>query len=149
MSRPDVIIRHPKERLSKCSLEPLRGREDLIFHTARPGFLFDATGYVLLQVDAPVLSPEDAGLPLLLLDSTWRLLPKLQNCVVGEPVPRSLPPHVQTAYPRISKISEDPTGSLASVEALYCARLLQGRPTQSLLKHYHWRDSFLRQFQES
>lgn len=149
MSLQDVIIRHPKERLSKCSLEPLRGRDDLLFHAARPGFTFDASGYILLQVDAPILSPEDGQLPLLLLDSTWRLLPKLQKCILGTPVPRSLPGHVSTAYPRVSKTSEDPSAGLASVEALYCARMLQGRPTEGLLEHYHWRDQFLRQFEES
>lgn len=145
----DVIIRHPKERLSKCSLQPLKGREDLVFHTARTGFSFDATGYVLLSVNAPVLSEQDSGMPLLLLDSTWRLLPKLESCLYGEPLPRSLPPHLKTAYPRVSKLSEDPSAGLASVEALYCARLLQGRPTDGLLDHYHWKEQFLIQFQES
>lgn len=143
----DVIIRHPKERLSKCSLQPLKGRKDLVFHTARPGFSFDATGYVLLSVDAPVLSPEDAESPLLLLDSTWRLLPKLEKCVSGDALPRSLPPDLKTAYPRVSKLAEDPAAGLASVEALYAARLLQGRPVEGLLDHYHWKDLFLAQFQ--
>lgn len=149
MSLKDVIIRHPKERLSKCSLQPLKGREDLDFHTARPGFSFDASGYILLSVDAPVLSEQDSAMPLLLLDSTWRLLPKLENSLTGNPLPRSLPPHLKTAYPRVSKVSEDPAAGLASVEALYCARLLQGRPTEGLLDHYHWKEQFLQQFQES
>ncbi len=145
-SLKDVIVRHPKERLSKCSLQPLRDRPDLRFIKARPDLRFDATGYVLLAIDAPVLSNEDAGLPLLLLDSTWRLLPSLQACLTGHPIPRSLPASLRTAYPRISKISTDPARGLASVEALYAARLLQGRDTAGLLEHYHWRDAFLAQF---
>jgi pre-rRNA-processing protein TSR3 len=142
----DVVIRHPKERKSKCSLQPLVGREDIRFLEARPGFTFDATGYILLRVDAPVISHEDAGYPLLLLDSTWRLLPKLEAALTGSPIPRSLPDCLKTAYPRVSKISSDPVRGLASVEAFYAARLLQGRPVQGLLDQYHWRDEFLRQF---
>jgi pre-rRNA-processing protein TSR3 len=142
----DVVIRHPKERKSKCSLQPLVGREDIIFHEARPGFQFDATGYILLQVDAPVLSEADAGLPLLLLDSTWRLLPQLVASLTGVPTPRSLPAWLKTAYPRVSKIVQDPAPGLASVEALYAARLLAGRPVDGLLDHYYWKAPFLQQF---
>ncbi|MGA1204775.1 MAG: hypothetical protein ACO3ZW_03050 [Opitutales bacterium] len=142
----DVVIRHPRERKSKCSLQPLVGRPDILFHEARPGFQFDATGYVLLRVDAPVLSPADSALPILLLDSTWRLLPKLEACLTGNPVPRSLPSTLRTAYPRVSKINPDPIRGLASVEALYAARLLQGRPVDGLLDCYHWKQEFLLQF---
>ena len=142
----DVVIRHPKEKKSKCSLQPLFEREDIIFHEARSGFKFDATGYILLQVDAPVLSEVDVDLPLLLLDSTWRLLPQLVATLTGFPTPRSLPPWLKTAYPRISKISPDPVRGLASVEALYAARLLAGRPVEGLLDHYYWKAPFLRQF---
>ena len=142
----DVIIRHPRERKSKCSLEPLRGRPDLRFCTAHRGFRFDATGYILLALGAPVLSAEDAAFPLLLLDSTWRLLPALESALEGQPLRRSLPASLVTAYPRVSKISPDPARGLASVEALYAARRLQQRPVNGLLDHYHWRAPFLAQF---
>jgi pre-rRNA-processing protein TSR3 len=144
----DVVIRHPRERKSKCSLQPLCGRPDIHFLNACEGFRFDATGYILLALDAPVLSSDDAALPLLILDSTWRLLPQLQATLYGNPVPRSLPTHLRTAYPRISKITPDPARGLASVEALYAARRLQGRTTEALLQNYHWRDLFLSQFDE-
>jgi pre-rRNA-processing protein TSR3 len=142
----DVVIRHPKERKSKCSLEPLRGRSDILFETARPGFRFDATGFILLRVDAPVLSSADGNCPLLLLDSTWRLLPQVEACVTGSPVERSLPSSIVTAYPRVSKISADPARGLASVEALYAARRLQARPVVGLLDQYFWKSTFLAQF---
>ena len=142
----DVIIRHPKERLSKCSLEPLRGRPDLRFIKACPDLLFDASGFILLDLDAPVLSINDGRFPLLLLDSTWRLLPALMACVSGQPLRRSLPHHLKTAYPRTSKLSPDPLRGLASVEALFAARYLQGRSTKGLLDHYHWRQPFLDSF---
>lgn len=138
-----VIIRHPKEKRSKCSLTPLEGRKDCQFYWARPGFEFDATGYIVLAMNAPVLSEADAGAPVLLLDSTWRLLPKLKACLRGEPIYRSLPAGIQTAYPRVSKIDEDPMGGLASVEALYLAWALLGEKDASLLDSYHWKNEFL------
>ncbi len=137
-----VIIRHQKERRSKCSLTPLEGRADTEFFRARAGWSFDRTGHTVLGLDAPVLSEADAGRPLLLLDSTWRLLPQLEACLSGEGVRRSLPP-VPTAYPRISKVSEDPLGGLASVEALFFAHLLLGQREDSLLEGYYWREAFL------
>jgi len=100
------------------------------------------TGYTVLALDAPELSVEDAGRSLLLLDSTWRLLPQLEVCLKGEGIRRTLPP-VATAYPRVSKIDQDPTGGLASVEALYLARLLLGERDDSLLQAYYWRHQVL------
>ncbi len=137
-----VVIRHSRERLSKCSLTPLQGRKDVEFHRRSAAFTFDATGYTLLSIDAPVLSVADAGRPLLILDSTWRLLPALEDSLFGKPARRSLP-QVPTAYPRKSKVIEDPAVGLASIEALYLARYLLGDDDRSLLEGYHWRDAFL------
>lgn len=170
---PVLIVRHPKERLSKCSLEPLRQRDDLHFRRATDHFHFDATGFILLAVDAPTLSREDALLksgeaqglrdrlieagfdekrleqaqplnrPLLLLDSTWRLLPQLEEKITGEPLYRSLPQGIPTAYPRVSKIAKDPTAGLASVEALYLAKKMLDDDDPNLLEHYYWRETFI------
>ena len=139
---PISIIRHPKERRSKCSLTPLEGREDIRFHKARDAWSFDVTGFTVLALGAQELSADDSGRPLLLLDSTWRLLPQLEACLRGEGVRRTLPA-VPTAYPRASKIAEDPHGGLASVEALYCAKLLLGERDDSLLSAYYWRETFM------
>ncbi|MEO0509033.1 MAG: hypothetical protein AAF065_04115 [Verrucomicrobiota bacterium] len=147
-SRNDVIIRHPKERRSKCTLTPLEAREDVSFYRARNGWEFDATGYTVLALGSPVLSPADAERPLLLLDSTWRLLPQLEACLVGKSVRRSLP-NVETAYPRVSKIAEDPLGGLASIEAFFLARLLLGQRDDSLLNDYYWRDVFIKNLGEA
>lgn len=137
-----AVIRHYKERRSKCSLTPLEGRSDIDFFRARPGWEFDVSGYTVLALGAPLLTREDAGRPLLLLDSTWRLLPQLEGCLRGAGVYRTLP-SVETAYPRISKIANDPIGGLASVEALYLARLLVGKRDDSLLDAYYWREQFM------
>ena len=138
-----VVIRHPNENLAKCSLTPLHGRPEMTFEVGAGDFRFDATGYIVLAVDAPVISTADAGKPLLLLDTTWHLLPKLLNRLTGTPVYRSLPPDVRTAYPRVSKMHKDPECGLASVEALYLARKLLGDDDQSLLDGYFWKNAFL------
>lgn len=142
---PTTVIRHPKERIAKCSLRFLHGRPEMTFLRARPGFLFDATGFLLLAVDAPPLTPADADHPLLLLDSTWRWLPQVRGCVTGAPIERSIPGALRTAYPRTSKVFEDPAGGLASIEALYVARRLLGDDDPTLLDGYHWKEEFLRQ----
>lgn len=142
-----VVIRHPRERLSKCSLVPLHGRPEITFHTAMEGFLFDATGYTLLTPGAPELSPADAARPLLLLDGTWRHAERLDACLLGDPVRRSLPANLVTAYPRKSKLYEDPKAGLASVEALYAARRILGDDDPALLHGYRWKDAFLNNFE--
>jgi pre-rRNA-processing protein TSR3 len=140
-----TVIRHPKERISKCSLRHLHARAGFTFLRARPGFTFDATGFTLLAVDAPVLTRADAGRPLLLLDSTWRYLPRLLACLRGAPIARSVPRAIVTAYPRMSRTFADPDAGLASVEALYVALRLLGHDEVSLLEGYHWRAQFLAQ----
>ena len=140
---PISVIRHPKERRSKCSLTPLEGRSDFSFYRAWLGWTFDVSDFTILALDAPEMSEADAGRPLLLLDSTWRLLPQVEACLVGQGVRRTLPA-VATAYPRISKIAEDPHGGLASVEALYLAKLMIGERDDELLQGYYWAPDFIR-----
>ncbi|MBN1404048.1 MAG: hypothetical protein JW942_06235 [Opitutales bacterium] len=167
-----VVIRHPKEKRSKCSLLPLESWEGTFFHRGKPGFSMDGTGFLLLAPDAPLISPADAVLtpgeeasfagdraaylakdsqgrtlrPILLLDSTWRLLPGLRRMIEGTPLERSLPLTMKTAYPRVSKMTEDPDCGLATIEALYGALRLMGMDCPALLEQYRWRDDFLAQF---
>lgn len=147
---PSIVIRHRKERLSKCSLRGLEGRADLRFHRypdrmPEPAAL---AGALLLAVGGPLLSPADAGRPLLLLDATWRLAPKMEAAVL-ELAPglerRGLPP-LRTAYPRRQTAETecpDPAAGLASVEALWAAYLLTGRAPAGLLDGYRWADELL------
>jgi len=140
---PTTVIRHPKERIRKCSLRFLHERPEMTFLRGKPGLRFDATGFLLLAVDAPPLSTADQGAPLLLLDSTWRRLTQLEECVIGAPIRRSIPGGIRTAYPRVSKVFDDPADGLASVEALYVARKLLGDDDPELLAGYHWQQEFL------
>jgi pre-rRNA-processing protein TSR3 len=56
--------------------------------------------------------------------------------------PRSLR-GFRTAYPRVSKTFPDPAHGLATVEALFLAHHILGRPTAGLLDHYRWAAEFL------
>ncbi len=139
---PTYIVVHPKENRRKCSLWPLRGRPDLVFVRFRPDLSLELPGYVRLSVHGPPLTERDAQCGLLLLDGTWRYAEQMEKHFASVP-PRSLP-GLRTAYPRRSKLFEEPAGGLASVEALYAAYRLLGRPTDGLLDHYRWAEEFLR-----
>ncbi len=139
---PTVIVRHPKENPRKCSVLPLRGRPDLIFLSYPVRQRPDLTGYVRLAAEGPELSEADAGAGVLLLDGSWRWAGAMTRDFADVP-PRSLHGW-HTAYPRVSKLGTDPDNGLASVEALFLAHHILGRPTAGLLDHYRWADEFLR-----
>jgi pre-rRNA-processing protein TSR3 len=120
---------------------PLRGRADLVFLSypvAEPPLLH---GYVRLAAEGEELSPDDAHSGLLLLDASWRWAQSMSQAFTDVP-PRSLHGY-QTAYPRKSKQGTDPENGLASIEALFLAYHILGRPTNGLLDHYRWADEFL------
>ncbi|MDP6520907.1 MAG: DUF367 domain-containing protein, partial [Planctomycetota bacterium] len=134
-----LILRDPRESRRKCSLTPLRGRPGIDFVDYHPEHTLEAGGRILLQPTAPVLTAADggaaAGRGLLLLDCAWRRVDQLLATVRGDYLTRSLPALV-TAYPRRSRIFQDPDLGLASVEALYAARAILGCPSQDLLDGY-------------
>ena len=138
-----LILRDPRESPKKCSLIPLRGTPGVVFAEYRADRSLDASGRVLLDPAAEPISAGDRGLPLVILDSSWRRLRKLSATVVGEPRRRRLPP-LKTAYPRRSRDFVDPSEGLASVEALYAALVLLGHEgVEYLLDDYRWKDQFL------
>jgi len=138
---PTIIVVHPKERRRKCTMEPLRGR---------PGFVFwrfprlgpqPLDNYVQLGLNAPPLTRQDADKGLLILDGTWRLVERMAPAFAH--VPRRSLPQCRTAYPRSSKLFEDPEEGLATIEALYLAYRILGRDTRGLLDGYRWARQFL------
>jgi len=139
---PVVVLWHPRERLSKCTLAPLRGRPDIQHRFLGPSERFDAAGFSILALTGPVIGPPDRERGLLVPDATWRHLPYLEARISGGQ-PRSLPAELRTAYPRRSKRFEDPSRGLASVEALFAALCLMGLRDETLLAHYHWAREFL------
>ena len=85
-----------------------------------------------------------AARPLLLIDSSWRDLPRVLQGVRGTLHRRALPPELKTAYPRRSNWFPDPAGGLASIEALHAAQTILGRRDDSLLDGYRWAEDWLR-----
>jgi pre-rRNA-processing protein TSR3 len=137
-----LIIRHPKENPKKCSILPLKGRPDLRFFVHPVKNLPPLDGYIMLAAAGPPLTAADAGCGVLLLDGSWRRAREMVRAVAGVPL-RSLSGY-RTAYPRVSNLGTDPDNGLASVEALYLAYHILGRPTEGLLDHYRWATEFLR-----
>lgn len=138
---PTVIVVHPKERRSKCSVEPLRPRDDFLFFTFPETVTQPLDGYVRLGLGGDLLTADDADRGLFVLDGTWKLAAKMEPTFSEIPI-RTLP-SVQTAYPRVSKVFDDPTGGLATVEAVYAALKIMGRDVSGVLDSYHWKDEFL------
>jgi len=138
---PTVIVVHPREKRSKCSVEALRERGDFSFFTFPDKVTVPLQGFVRLGMGGEELTEADAASGLLVLDGTWKLAEKMEPFYQDVPV-RTLP-FIRTAYPRTSKVFEDPAGGLATVEAVYAALHIMNRPLGGLLDHYHWKDSFL------
>lgn len=140
------VIRHRKENLKKCSLRGLESDPRFDFFTYPLKEIPPVKGSILLTLNAPILSIEDRGHPLLLIDATWRYAEKIASVHrfdFKDCIPRSLPPGIRTAYPRKQEDCSEPDRGLASIEALYAAFYLLGYKTQGLLDNYHWKNEFL------
>ena len=138
---PTIIVVHPKEKRSKCTVEPLRDRPEFVFWRFPRLGPEPLEGYVRLGLGGPVLSEADTEHGLLVLDGTWRLARAMEPSFASVPV-RTLPAGWETAYPRKSKLFEDPLGGLATIEAIYASYTVLGRNTTGLLDTYHWADEF-------
>jgi len=138
---PTVIVVHPRENRQKCSVEPLRSHPDFVFWTFPDRGPQPIDGYVRLGIGGPLLSPADAPQGLLVLDGTWRLAQRMEPFFTQLPV-RSLPVW-KTAYPRVSKVFNDPQEGLATIEAIFAAYVALGRDTTGLLDRYYWGNQFI------
>ena len=142
---PTIIFRHVRENLKKCSLSGLESRSDVCFFTYPKVTFTDTSQYLLLDVAGEPLSDKDRDSGLVLLDGTWRLVEKMQkNIGALRGLPRrSIPAGFTTAYPRRQDDCPDPEVGLASIEALFVAHLVTGRPVDGLLDNYYWKSLFL------
>lgn len=138
-----LILRHRRENLKKCSLQPLSSRHDFHFLSYPKDPLPDLSSYLLLKVGAPPLTLEDKDKGIFLIDATWRLASIMERqCPPVEE--RSLPAHFRTAYPRRQTLCPDPEQGLASIEAIFLAYWILQRSTEGLLDGYFWKNSFLK-----
>jgi pre-rRNA-processing protein TSR3 len=145
---PIIIIRHFKERLSKCSVQPLENKEGYIFRTYKTGIL-DLAGldnlnkYVRLDPEGAILHPEiDSGSGLMLVYATLRYAENIKNLLTNVPA-RALPRQWKTTYPRRQTGAPDPESGLASIEAIFAAHIILGRDTRGLLDDYYWKNQFI------
>ncbi len=136
-----IIVRHPKENPRKCSVLPVKGRPDVLFLNYPVAHMPPLEGYIRLAAEGPALSAADRDAGILLLDGSWRWADAMTAAFAHVP-PRSLCGY-RTAYPRVSKQGTDPDNGLASIEALFLAYHLLGRPTDGLLDAYRWAAEFL------
>ena len=128
----------------------LEQRSDFTFLTYPYKSLPCLNDYILLTLDAPELTIQDASLGLLIVDATWRYAAKMVQSLKSQSKEnqinfhyRSLPAHYRTAYPRRQNDCPDPTKGLASVEAIYLSYLIFQRDTTGLLDNYYWKNQFL------
>ena len=139
---PTIVLRHRKEKLSKCSLKGLENRKDFRFFVYPRDCLPSLENYFFLSLEGSVLSPRDQSKGIFLIDGTWRYA-----TVMSRTVPfierRSLPHAFKTVYPRKKTGCTNPKRGLASIEALYIAYLLLGRNIKGFLDHYYWKSAFL------
>ncbi|PCI78586.1 hypothetical protein COB21_00420 [Candidatus Aerophobetes bacterium] len=146
ISSPSIIIyRHRRENKKKCTLEPLKSNTECSFFTY-PQEPLQATPHTLvLSMQGPPLTKNDRDRPLLIIDGTWRYAEKMQEQtpLIHTLEKRSLPACIKTAYPRKQEDCPDPDSGLASIEALFIARLILELPAKHLLDNYHFKRSFL------
>lgn len=143
---PTVILRHRRENLKKCSLSGLEKRADCRFLTYPQDAIPEISSYILLKVGAPPLTSADKDKGLFLIDGTWRLAAVMESQIPAAMKQsleeRSLPNYYRTAYPRRQTECPDPETGLSSLEALYIAYFIMGRPLEGLLDRYYWKETF-------
>jgi pre-rRNA-processing protein TSR3 len=137
-----IILRHRRENLKKCSLRGLEKNPDFEFYSYPNDVMPDFSHYLLLKVDAPPLTIEDKDRGIFLIDATWRLAEVMAKNLPWKMEARSLPGGYKTAYPR----KPNPETGLASIEALYLAHSILGKPVDTLFDNYRWKEEFLKQF---
>jgi pre-rRNA-processing protein TSR3 len=139
---PTVVVRSPRENPKKCTIYPLKERADFMFLGYPVDRKPDLSDYIRLAAEGPPLSAADSDRGILLIDASWRWATRMTHEFLSVP-PRSLSGY-QTAYPRVSKQGTDPANGLASIEALFLVYHILGRPTEGLLAHYRWAETFLK-----
>ncbi len=140
----EIIVDHG-ETSNKCTILPLRYRHD--FHISQVPGSFSLEAEILLHPEGLALNEFVKSKPairrLAAVDCVWRRLdPILQ--VIHAPQSRvSIPAGFVTAYPRVSKKDFDPSGGLATIEALFIAAAFLGHWDVSMLREYFFAEKFL------
>jgi len=145
----EVVVDHG-ETTNKCTVTPLRGREDFRFFSVfGQGPLGPLSAPILLHPDGQCLTRINGPKPVSVLasvDCVWRRLPKILPRISWLGAPATLakiPGGFVTAYPRTGRPLADPEGGLATIEAIFIAAALLGNWDPSLLGRYYFGRAFV------
>jgi pre-rRNA-processing protein TSR3 len=145
MLKYEIIVDHG-ESSNKCTILPLTYRPD--FRILRGSKAMGLDSEILLHPEGTPLDQltqlRGTVQTVAAIDCVWRRLdPILRR--LRKPLPQAvgIPDGFVTAYPRRSKMTVDPTGGLATIEALFIAAAFIGTWDESLLKEYFSADEFL------
>jgi len=142
------IIVDAGETANKCTILPLAARNDFrLFRVHGEGPLGPLTAPLLLHHEGQCLSELRGGgiSTVASVDCVWRRLPRLLARIEWSQPPRlvKIPDGFKTAYPRVGSAKTDPTGGLATIEALFIAAALLGNYDPTLLAKYYFAHRFL------
>lgn len=143
------VIHDIGETANKCTVAPLCKRPDFQFiSTTKSLRLGPLTSSVLLHHEGKCLSLLRAELGpisgIATIDCIWRRLDGLIARIDGTlPILAKIPSGIETAYPRRTFDSTDPTNGLATIEALFVASAILGRWDETLLSEYFFGRRFI------
>lgn len=148
------IVLDSGEKANKCTIVPLADRADFrLIRVKGPPKLGPLEATVLLHHEGECLTTlrQKMGVVsgIAAIDCVWRRLPVLHRRL-AEPVPvlARIPDGFETAYPRRSAKETDPSRGLATIEAIFIASALLGRPDTTLLAKYYFGAKFLEMNQQ-
>jgi len=137
------------ETPNKCTIAPLAYRTDFHLIPAKGKKVLAPLKSSLLlhhQGDCLTALAESCAKPVGIasIDCVWRRLDTLLNRIEGPvPILGRIPEGFQTAYPRSSRKNTDPTGGLATIEAIFVAAAVFGNWDVSLLSEYYFGREFV------
>lgn len=145
----EVLLDHG-ETANKCTIAPLSYRSDFSIRRFPRGMPIPRLqSAVLLHMDGvgmDQMSPDSlGGKSLSAVDCVWRRLDPIMNWLEKPlPILARIPEGFVTAYPRKSALPElDPSGGLATIEALFIGAAFMGHWDLSILQEYFFADRFL------
>lgn len=143
------VILDSGETANKCTIAPLAYRPDFrLIGVTSVLALGPLSADVLLHHEGECLSKIRGSLGkvngIASIDCVWRRLPGLLRRIECKlPTLVRIPDGFVTAYPRRSSRGTDPSGGLATIEAIFTASALLGRWDVSLFSEYYFGNAFL------
>lgn len=140
----EIIVDHG-ETSNKCTILPLKYRSD--FHIHQVPSSFSPQAEILLHPKGLALNTFVESKPRIervaAVDCIWRRLEPILQEIQAPHIQVSIPDGFVSAYPRVSKKDHDPSGGLATIEALFIAAAFLGHWDLTLLREYFFAEKFL------